>query len=171
VTKGASPFVVPITDLRRTPGTQHVVEISAPLPALALSSARVQEETDVLAVLTLELLVDGRLTATGTVEAAWEGTCRRCLETVTGTAVSSVREVFERHPSPDAETYLLDSDRVDLESMVRDAVLLALPLAPLCRPDCPGPDPVHPVVPEGDETVAEPDPDPRWAKLRDIRFE
>jgi uncharacterized protein len=133
----------------------------------------------VTAHLTLELLVDGRLTATGDIEAPWQGTCRRCLAPVDGVAAVHVQEVFERQPAPDAETYRLDTDRVDLEPMIRDAVLLALPLAPLCRPDCPGPDPEHPVAVEGEEPPSEPEddaeadrtPDPRWATLRDLKFD
>jgi DUF177 domain-containing protein len=175
VTRGAAPFVVSIAELRRTPGTQRLVELSGPLPGLAVSSAGVPDDAPVTAALTLELLVDGRLTATGDIEAAWQGTCRRCLGPVEGVARVHVQEVFERDPAPDAETYRLEGDRVDLGPMVRDAVLLALPLAPLCRPDCPGPDPQHPVAVAGEEPPAggdeEVSPDPRWATLRDLKFD
>ena len=179
MTRGPSPFVVSIAELLRTPGTQRLVELGGSLPGLTVSSAGVPDDALVSARLTLELLVDGRLTATGAVEAPWQGTCRRCLGPVDGVAAVHVQEVFERRPAPDAETYALESDRVDLEPMVRDAVLLALPLAPLCRPDCPGPDPEHPVAlegeerpdPAGDDAEAERAPDPRWATLRDLRFD
>jgi uncharacterized protein len=90
---------------------------------------------------------------------------------VRGVAEAAVREVFESHPDPDGETYRLEHDRVDLEPMIRDATLLALPLAPLCRPDCPGPDPEHPVVLEGSEEPTDTPVDPRWASLRDLRFD
>ena len=65
-------------------------------------------------------------------------------------------------------------DLVDLEPMVRDAVLLALPLAPLCAPECLGPAPeAFPAVPLDD--VEEPEPeaavDPRWAALDDLHFD
>ena len=171
MTRGLSPFVVSIAELRRNPGTQRAVEVAGPLPGLTLSTAWVPDDVSVTAALTLELLVDGRLTATGDVQARWEGTCRRCLDPVSGTAAAHVQEVFERRPEPDAETYALDSDRVDLEPMVRDAVLLALPLAPLCSPDCAGPDPEHPVAVEGEAEPRSDEPDPRWATLREMRFE
>jgi len=48
-----------------------------------------------------------------------------------------VDELFELVPL-DGETYQLDEDVIDLEPMVRDALLLELPLAPLCDPDCAG---------------------------------
>ena len=174
MTRGASPFVVSVAELRRIPGTQRTFELSGPLPDLAVSSAGVPDDAVVDADLTLEFLVDGRLTATGAIEAPWRGTCRRCLEPVDGVATVHVQEVFERQPVPDAETYRLDGDRVDLEPMIRDAVLLALPLAPLCRPDCPGPDPERPVTIEGEEPAVETGeapPDPRWATLRDLKFD
>ena len=78
-------------------------------------------------------------------------------------------EVFEPHPV-DGETYPIEGDEVDLEPVVRDGVLLHLPLAPLCRPDCPGPAPeAFPTMVEGedgevsDEDLSgEPARDPRW---------
>jgi uncharacterized metal-binding protein YceD (DUF177 family) len=54
--------------------------------------------------------------------------------------------------------------------MVRDAVLLALPLSPLCEEACGGPDPeAHPVITADDEVV--PLEDPRWAALKELRFD
>ena len=176
---GHGPFVVGVTDQVRHPGTQHRVEVRGPLPGLALSTAWVPDDAEVAADLVLEAMTDGRVTATGRIAAPWVGECRRCLQPVTGVTDTRVQEVFEAHPV-EGDTYLLDADRVDLEPLVRDAVLLALPLAPLCRPDCPGPDPEHPVVVEGeldDEGPGAGDgeddqpADPRWAGLRELHFD
>ena len=58
-----------------------------------------------------------------------------------------MQEVFEHAARSTGETYPLDGDEVDLEPLVRDAVLLSLPLAPLCRPRLPGSRPDgHPVL-------------------------
>jgi uncharacterized protein len=87
---------------------------------------------------------------------------------VEGELALDVQEVFERDPDPDAETYRLDGDRIDLEPMLRDALLLALPLAPLCDEACPGPDPeAHPVGTGDDEPAA----DPRWSALDSLHFD
>jgi uncharacterized protein len=163
------PFVVGIAEQRRTPGRVRPVAVAGALPGLALSDAEVPDDALVAAELDLELLVDGHLTARGTIRAPWTGRCRRCLQDVAGAIEVEVSEVFEPHPAEDAETYPLDADRVDLEPMVRDAVLLALPLAPLCRDDCAGPDPdTHPVGVEGESAPAA---DPRWAALGELRFD
>jgi uncharacterized protein len=162
------PWVVGITELRRAPATPRTVELAGPLPGLAVADSRVAVDTDVAATLALEVLVDGRLTAIGLVQAPWTGICRRCLQAVDGVLELEVSEVFETDPAEDADTYPLARDRVDLEPMVRDVVLLALPLAPLCRDDCPGPDPeAHPVG----TGEARRDADPRWAALGELKFD
>lgn len=175
------PFVIGIAEQRRTPGRIRPVSVAGPLPGLALSDAQVPDDADVVADLDLELLVDGHLTTQGRIRAPWTGRCRRCLQDVAGELDIEIAEVFEPSPAEDAETYPLDADRVDLEPMVRDAVLLALPLAPLCREDCPGPDPdAHPVVVADDgaaddddaaDEPVEPPADPRWAALGELRFD
>ena len=101
--------------------------------------------------------IDGAITVTGTVEVPWTAECRRCLDEIGGTATVDVSEVFEVHPV-EGETYPIEGDDVDLEPVVRDAALLHLPLAPLCREDCAGPAPESfPASVEGDEAAdAEP---------------
>ncbi len=129
------------------------------------------DDADVVARLVLEAILDGALTATGTITAPWTGECRRCLREVTGTLVVDVQEVFSPRVDDEADTYPLAGDHVELEPMVRDAVLLGLPLAPLCEEGCAGPDPAaHPatVAPDEDE---EPPADPRWAALRELHLE
>lgn len=164
-----SPFVVTITEQRRNPGVQRPVHVAGPLPGLGTSVAAVPDDADVAADVALEAMTDGRLTATGTVSASWTAECRRCLRQVDGTIEVAVQEVFEPNPAPDAEIYELTGDRVDLEPMVRDAVLLALPLAPLCEEACAGPAPeAHPVR-AGEEP--EPEPDPRWSALSELKFD
>ena len=166
MTTHASPFVVGVSELLRHPGTRREVVVAAPLDDLALSSARVVEGSEVEARLTLEALGDTSVTATGAITAEWTGECRRCLAAVEGSLETSVQEIFEARPV-EGETYPLEGDRVDLEPMVRDAVLLALPLAPLCREACAGPEPeAHPLGADDD-----PRPDDRWAALEQLKFD
>jgi uncharacterized protein len=172
-------LVVAVGELLRHPGTRRPVTVRGRLPDLALSSARVPDEGEVEAELVLESQHDS-LTATGTVRIPWVGECRRCLRPIEGMAETDVREVFERAPV-EGETYRLDADRVDLRALLRDAALLALPLAPLCAPTCPGPVPdAYPVAlpaeaasKGGSTTTAGVDPpfDRRWAALEELRFD
>lgn len=163
-----------VLELRRRPGTQREVSLRTPLPGLAITSARVPDDAEVVVDATLEA-IEGAVTVTGTVTAPWEGECRRCLEPVTGTIEAPLGEVFEPNPT-EGETYPLEGDEVDLEPVVRDAVLLALPLAPLCREDCAGPAPEEfPTTVEGEGSAEggddEPPRDPRWAALDELHLE
>jgi uncharacterized protein len=172
----SSPLVVPIADLLRRPGTQRPVEVDAPLDDLALSSARVPSGAMVAVRLVLEATSDASITATGTVRAPYAGECRRCLREVEGVLEAEVQEVFEAGPpgsNTEADTYPLRGEFLDLEPMVRDVVLLGLPLAPLCGAVCSGPDPDgQPVAVEGEDDKPTPaGGDPRWAALRDVKFD
>jgi uncharacterized protein len=174
----ARPLVVPIADLRRHPGSRRHLTVPVEMGDLAISTAVVPAGAELVVDLELEALSAG-LTATGTITVPWEGECRRCLTPVRGESVAEVKEVFEPRPV-EGETYPLGDDLVDLEPMVRDAALLALPLAPLCGPECRGPAPDDfPALPEDEVDPAEAGPsgtaaqpgDPRWAALDALRFD
>ncbi len=166
---GARALQVGVSELLRHPGSRTAFTAAEPLAGLSTSAATVADTSPVRIDLVLESLSTA-LTATGTVTVDWQGTCRRCLEPVHGEAEASVKEIFERHPV-EGETYHLDGETIDLEPLVRDAVLLALPLAPLCRADCPGPAPERfPTGPPDDEPAPTPR-DPRWAALDELTFD
>jgi uncharacterized protein len=164
----ARPLQVGVSELLRHPGTRRPFRTEVVLDGLAVSTARVPEGAPVRVDLVLESLSTA-LTATGTVRVAWQGACRRCLDPVAGEAEADVQaEVFERRPT-EGETYPLVGEQIDLEPLVRDAVLLALPLAPLCGDDCRGPAPE--AFPTGPHDEAEAPVDPRWAGLDQLSFD
>jgi uncharacterized protein len=188
----AGPLVVPIAELRRRVGTRRTLQRPVDVAAvtdLAREDGVAGTTVPADAAIDLDLVVESVLegvTVTGTLRAPWRAECRRCLEVVVGEAEIEVQELFESSPTP-GETYLLDGDHIDLEPLVRDAVLLGLPLSVLCREACAGPDPerfpaqVERESGEGDGGAAdgkdgddgddEPPGDPRWAALRELRFE
>ena len=132
-----NPFSVPVSDLLHRPGARRREHLSAQLDGVAMVvSSRVPGGAAVVVDLVLEWVTDGLL-ATGTVTAPWVGECRRCLEPAGGDLQVEFRELFESTPR-EGESYRLGHDSVDLEPLVREAVTLDLPLAPLCRPDCRG---------------------------------
>ncbi len=131
-----SPFVVNVGGLRRVHGTRRAAQCRGPIPGLAVTGSAVPEDADVVVDVVLES-VPAAVLATGRVEAPWRGECRRCLGDASGRMHVAVRELFEEQPDPD-QTYPLDGDKLDLGPMARDAVLLELPLVPLCREGCRG---------------------------------
>lgn len=160
----------------RRPGERVRERRSGPLSGLKVLGSGVPVAGEVSVDLMLESTDDSALVAIGTVTAGWEGDCSRCLESVTGEVSAEVRELFGSPPgdgakgsgSPpgDSDIYPLRGDQADLEPLARDAVLLALPLAPLCAEDCAGLCPVcganRNVADCGCDTTVR---DERWAVL------
>jgi uncharacterized protein len=179
------PLVVPVAELRRRVGTRRELRRTVDAASLGdlegVAGTTVDPDAEIALDLVVESVLEG-VTVTGTLRAPWRAECRRCLETVEGEVDVDVQELFEAHPTV-GETYPLDGDHIDIQPLVRDAVLLGLPLSVLCREDCAGPDPDRfPATIEADDDEApagEADPegpgeapgDPRWAALREIRFE
>jgi uncharacterized protein len=93
--------------------------------------------------LRLESVTEGVL-VTGTVAGPLTGQCGRCLEPVSDDLTVDVMELFAYADSATDETteedevHRVDGELIDVEPVVRDAVVLALPWTPLCRPDCAG---------------------------------
>jgi uncharacterized protein len=163
------PLTVGVSSLVRRLGTRKAVHRSVAFDDVAISSASVAPGEDIEVDLELESISNG-IVATGELTVPWAGVCRRCLEPVRGEAVSEVREIFERHPV-EGETYPFGGEVVDLGPMVRDLVVLALPLAPLCEEGCLGPDPEQfPATVEDDDDGSPAEGrDPRWAALDQLR--
>ena len=165
-------LIVPIVELTRRTGTRRPFVVRTHLHAPPVAGVAVPTDEPVTGVLVLESVLDG-IVVTGALVAPWAGECRRCLDPIRGTVEIPVRELFEAVATP-GDTYPIDGDHIDLNPLVRDAVLLGMPLSPVCRADCPGPDPARfPTVvardPEVDEDV--PSGDPRWSALSELRFE
>jgi len=163
-----SDFVVDVTPLRKQPGSVLRASRSGRLPGLALTAAGVPTDQEIDVEASLAWASDD-VVVTATVQAPWVGQCRRCLGETAGEVTTRVREVYE--PASDGEeTYPLRGSQVDLAPLVRDAVLLGLPPAPLCDEGCQGLCPVcganRNEIPCGCETSP---PDPRWAALDALR--
>jgi len=150
--------------LRHHPGSvSHEVRAGA-LPGLTVIESRVPDDALVTVDVTVQV-AEGAVVAHGTVSAPWVGVCRRCLRPAAGEIETEVRELFEPDGDGD-DTYPLRGDQVDLEPLARDAVLLGLPLAPLCTEGCLGLCPICGANRnEGDCGHRDQPTDPRWAGL------
>ena len=165
-----APLVIDTRELGRRPGSMRKVSRTVPAPAdMGIEVIGVPEDSDLELDLRLEAVMEGVLVS-GTAEVSLTGECVRCLEPLAGEQL--VVDLQELYMYPDSETEedapRLVGDLIDLEPLLRDAVVLALPLQPVCREDCAG------LCPEcGALLNEEPDhshdsADPRWAALRGL---
>ncbi|WP_203566760.1 YceD family protein [Aestuariimicrobium ganziense] len=165
-----SLLVLETHELSRRAGTMKEVHRTVPAPAgLGVEMIGVPEGSEIAVSVKLESVVEG-IWVSGTAEVELTGECARCLRPLADEATLEMQELFY-HPGRDAEedaSFVVD-ERIDLEPLLRDAVVLELPFTPVCRDDCAGlcvacganlnddPDHTH------DEQI-----DPRWAALRDV---
>jgi uncharacterized protein len=162
------PLVVPVTELVRHPGSHKHVSITTEAEGLALPESRIADGAPVTVDLEFEALSEGVIVH-GTISAPWSGECRRCLGPAVGVAEAAVEEIYQVKPITD-EAFAFDGDAVDLGPMVRENLLVELPLAPVCRPDCAGLCPACGADRNTDPCSCDTAPsDPRWAGLDALR--
>jgi uncharacterized protein len=164
-------LAVDVRELLQQPGAHRHVVLRAVLPDLATPVAHVPPEEPVSVDAELENVVEGLL-VTGAVSATVRLRCVRCLREFDHQLEADVRELFSLQRGEEDEGYVLPpGDRLPLDTMVRDALVLAFPSFPLCRPDCAG------LCPEcgADRNTsdcghgASGAADPRWAALAGLR--
>jgi uncharacterized protein len=167
---GRSPLVLDVRELGRRAGAMMRFDRQAPAPAeLANPMIGIPVGSDLALDLMAESVVEGVLVS-GDITVTAQGSCSRCLEPLAISLEVDIQELFryadqDDEIDEDDEIPTFEQDSIDLEPTLRDAVVLALPLAPVCGEDCLGlcsqcglelkNDPNH----QHDQT------DPRWAAL------
>lgn len=170
-----SPLVLDTKEVGRRPGNMtQIHRVFEAEDAIGTDVIAVLEGTPLELDVRMESVVEGVL-VTGQVSARATGACVRCLDPVHDEVVARFQELFayaDRHVhhqevgDEEADTErLIEDGLIDLEPVLRDAVVPALPFQPLCRPDCPG------LCPQCGARLAD-DPghhhdvtDPRWSAL------
>jgi uncharacterized protein len=169
-----APFVIETHTLGRRPGSMRADSTTVPAPAdLGVEMVGVPTGADIELNVRLEAVMEGVLVS-GTARAPLSGECARCLDPITSTIEVEFQELFvypdtRSGESADEDERRLEGDLIDLEPLVRDAMVLAFPLSPLCRDDCPG------LCPRCGLRLADAGPehhhddavDPRWTALLD----
>jgi uncharacterized protein len=166
---------IDVADLLTHPATRRPVHVAATVDGLVVGTARIDAPVDV--DLVLERVPHG-IVVRGTLRAEYVGECRMCLRPVRGDVAVTCSELYEEHPV-DGETYPIDLDAIDLDQLVRDALMLELPLAPACPPG--DPDCTAELIIGAEDSVSTDrstaDPptdglpaDPRWAALSQLEL-
>jgi uncharacterized protein len=135
---------------------------------LGTAVAGVSPGSDIELELRLESVMEGVLVS-GTARATMTGECGRCLDPVSDELVVDLQELFSYAPEDDEEPKMVE-DLLDLEPTLRDALVLEIPLTPLCNDDCSGlcagcGARLDDVEPGHTHEQA----DPRWAALAELR--
>ena len=183
---------MPITNLKRSPGTRRAERRAGRIGELSVAGTVVPGDAEVTADAVLDAVVGG-IEVIADVSAPWTGECRRCLRPVVGRLDVHVRELYrprdhDEHgrrrtaghapghatghsrghseEEEDEETYPLRGELLDLQPLVRDAILLELPLAPVCSEACRGLCPTCGAdLNDGACSCGTAPADPRWAAL------
>jgi uncharacterized protein len=140
----SSTLVVNVLDLLRRPGSEKSVSVVVGAVDFDFADSRIDDSSDVSVVIELESSSTG-IVANGIARVMWKSVCRRCLRTVAGAVEAEIDEAFSRgvyvaglHGDSAGEAEPIIGDQIDFTLPIREAVLLAVPAAPLCRDDCLG---------------------------------
>ena len=103
--------------------------------------------------------------------ASLAGPCMRCLAPADPGFTVDAREVDQPGGGDELDSPYVDEDELDLQGWARDAFALALPAQIVCRDECAG------LCPQCGQNLNEHpheherEPDPRWAKLRELKLD
>ena len=157
---------IDVRDLVDRDGASKTEQFAGTIEDLSTELASLREDAPVTGELVLESLAEGIL-ASGTVHGSLALRCARCLKEFDRGFSVDVRELFVPFPHEDSDEYPLDPEGfLEPDQMLRDAIGVELPYAPVCRPDCLG------LCARcggdlnlGECTCREPEIDPRWEGL------
>lgn len=142
--KAQSPFRINLHELPRRAGEMREYELNFPAPesiGIPLLEIRCDEPIDIR--FRAESVDDGVL-ITGDVQSRATGECGRCLAAIDQDIDQKFQELFlyesraSEHNDDDDGLFTLDGDIADIEIAIRDAVILSMPINPVCSLDCEG---------------------------------
>lgn len=170
------PFVVNVGAIKRQVGNVASEHCEGPIGEVVVGDSTISADAVVSANIELRAAYGG-IDVKGEATVPWHSQCRRCLVAIEGTTTTNIGE-FVREINDDdeeaseSETYQFEGDELDLEPLIRDAIVLALPLTALCREDCAGLCPNCGINRNESTCDCEIDlRDPRWSALDELREE
>ena len=167
----AIPLIVNVVELLRWPGRTKEISVLVKASDFEFVDSRIVDEPVEISI-HLEGITNG-VDVRGTARFTWNGECRRCLAPLSESVVVALDELYQPAVSdgpPDPDAFDIENDQINLLPMVRENILLSVPLGPLCRVDCRGFCPncgadLAQITCDCDNEV----PDPRWSALDQIR--
>jgi uncharacterized protein len=158
--------------LRLTPGEGRRLDLEVSLGEFEFSDQRYETPPVVPARIDVSRMVGGGYSLRLRFESSISGPCMRCLEPASPETSVDAREIDQPGGGEELDSPYVSGEEVDLAQWAHDAYSLALPAQVVCRPDCLG------LCPDcGANLNADPGheheaaPDPRWAKLRELKLE
>jgi uncharacterized protein len=163
-----------LSSLHLDPGGGRRLEL-----AIAIDPLELGGETYAIEPQPVRVRVDvSRMTGAGYAltlrfETTLRGSCMRCLEPAELTFTVEAREVSQPGEAEELASPYVEQGILAIADWARDALVLALPGTLLCRPDCRGLCPVCGIdLNEAGADHSHPrEPDPRWAKLSELKLD
>ncbi|HEY0515771.1 MAG TPA: DUF177 domain-containing protein [Solirubrobacteraceae bacterium] len=163
-----------LASLRLSPGEGRRLELAVPLGTLELGGERYgAEPAEVPVKLDISRMTGGGYALHLHFAAALSGPCMRCLKDAAPAVEVDAREVDRPGEGEELQSPYVRDEELDIAAWARDAFALELPAKVLCREDCAGLCPLcaADLNETGPDHRHEQAPDPRWAKLRELRLE
>jgi uncharacterized protein len=163
--------------LRLTAGEGRRIELSVGIDPLEQGGERYEVAPERVPVeLEVSRMTGGGYALKLSFAAALTGTCMRCLKTASPRIEVEAREIDKQGEGEELESPYVDGEKLDLAAWARDAFVLAAPVKVLCKEDCAGLCPIcaldlNDLDSAGPEHRHDPEPDPRWAKLSELKLE
>jgi uncharacterized protein len=160
--------------LRLSAGEGRRLELAVEIEPLVFGGERyAAEPSHPAVVLDVSRMVGNGYALRLHLRAALVGPCMRCLARAAPTVEVDAREVDRPGGGEELASPYVHGETLDLGSWARDAFALSVPVQVLCRANCPGVCPVCLVklAEVGPEHHHEREPDPRWAKLRELKLQ
>lgn len=168
-----------LASLRLSPGEGRRLTLEVPIEPLLLGSERYAAAPEPVPVeLGVSRMTGGGYALRLRFQAAVHGPCMRCLKDAAPTVEVEVREVDVPGGGEELDSPYVHAETLDLASWAHDAFALAMPTQVLCREDCAGLCPVCAADLNEAGSASSPEaehrheaaPDPRWAKLRELKL-
>jgi uncharacterized protein len=160
--------------LHLSSGEGRRLELAVEIGPLTLGGERyLAEPSRPVVILDISRMVGHGYALRLRLRAALAGPCMRCLAQAAPPVEVDAREVDRPGGGEELRSPYVEDETLDLAAWARDAFALSAPTQVLCRPDCAGLCPVCAIDlnEAGPEHHHEREPDPRWAKLRELKLE